>query len=100
MHISTLQHFYDFIEDNHGVEYRELLQDLIDSEINEETEKLKENIDIYSYGFNQALHHIDAYESKTDIRLDGFDSSNIVKAEKLDKKIYKWLNNPEYDAEV
>jgi len=96
----TLEHFYDFIEDNHGVEMREQLQKLIEEHVSRETQKLKDNIDIYSYGFNQALHHIDGYESETDIRLSGYDDSNILKAKRLDDKIYYWYNNPDYGVEI
>ena len=96
----TLEHFYDFIEDNHGVEMREQLQKLIEEHVSRETQKLQKNIKIYSYGFNQALHHIDGYESRTKIRLDDYDDSNILKAKRLDDKIYHYFNQPDYGVEI
>lgn len=100
MYINTLEHFYDFIEQEHGAKYSELLRELIADYLSEETQKLKDNIDIYSYGLNQALHHIDGYERITKVRLDDYDDSNILKAKRLDDKIYKWINKPDYFAEV
>ena len=100
MYINSLEHFYDFIEHEHGAEYSELLRELVADYLSEESQKLKDNIDIYSYGFNQALHHIYGYERITKVRLDNYDESNILKANRLDKKIYKWVNRPDYFAEV
>lgn len=99
-HIYTLEHFFDFVEDEHGTEYSDLLRKLIADYLSEETQKLKDNIDVYSYGFKQALHHIDGYERITKVRLDNYDESNILKANRLDDKIYKWINKPDYFAEV
>lgn len=99
-HIYTLEHFFDFVEDEHGTEYSDLLRKLIADHVSRETEQLQKNLKIYSYGFNQALHHIAGYESRTKVRLDGYDDSNILKAIRLDKKIYKWFNKPDYFAEV
>lgn len=95
----TLDHFYDFIYDKLGAEYSDRLKELVSEQVEKETEKLKENIDIYSEGFNQALRQIDEYETKNG-KLDGLNSDYILKAEKLDKKIYYWYDRPDYDVEV
>lgn len=95
----TLDHFYDFIYDKLGAEYSDRLEELVSEQIKKETEKLKEKIDIYSDGFNQALRQIDEYEAKNGT-IDNLDSDYMYKAIRLDKKIYYWYDKPDYDAEV
>lgn len=99
MDFYTLEHFYDFIYEKHGAETEETLRKLVADYVSEETQKLKENIDIYSCGFSQALHCIDEYEMKKG-KLEYLIDDAICKAERLDKKIYKYFNNPDYYAEV
>ena len=100
MHISNLDHFYDFLEQEHGIEHVELLKNLIKEHVSHETLQLQKNIEIYSLGLNQALHFMDGYERMTDIRLDDYDDSSILKAKRLDSKIYKCYNNPNFNVEV
>jgi hypothetical protein len=95
----TLDHFYDFIYDKLGAEYSDRLKELVSEQVEKETEKLKEKIDIYSEGFNQALYQIDEYETKNG-KLDDLSSDYIYKTKRLDKKIYYWYDNPDYDVEV
>ena len=102
--IANLNHLYDFLADTSGYENADAIEELIygciDENVSRETLPLKKNIEIYSDGFNQALHHIDGYESRTTVRLDGYDDSNILKAERLDNKIYKVYNKPNYSADI
>lgn len=95
----TLDHFYDFIYDKLGAEYSDRLKELVSEQVEKETEKLKEKIDTYHNGFRQALYQIDEYETKNG-KLNNLNSDYILKAEKLDKEIYYWYNNPDYDVEV
>lgn len=100
MYIYNLDHFYDFLEQEHGIEYVDMLKKFIAEYVSRETLQLQKNIKIYSYGFKQALHHIDGYERLTKVRLDEYDDSNILKAERLDNKIYECYNKPNFNAEV
>lgn len=95
----TLDHFYDFIYDKIGAKYSDRLKELVSEQIEKKTEKLKEKIDIYSEGFNQALRQIDEYETKKGT-LDNLNSDYIYKTKRLDKQIYYWYDNPDYDVEV
>ena len=98
--IYNLDHFYDFIEQEHGIEYVDMLKKFIAEHVSRETLQLQKNIELYSLGFNQALHHIDGYERITKVRLDEYDDSNILKAKRLDNKIYECYNKPNYSAEI
>lgn len=95
----TLDHFYDFIYDKLGAEYSDRLKELVSEQVEKETEKLKEKIDIYSMGFNQALGQIDEYEMQKG-KIEGLDSDSIFLAKRLDQKIYYWYDRPDYDVEV
>ena len=86
MEIFTLDHFYDFIRKEHGQECAELLENLIAENVSRETQKLKDNIDIYEEGFHQAITFLDIYEKKHG-SLDN-PPDLIVKAERLSNKIY------------
>lgn len=96
MFISTIDHYYDFIEKEHGYEYVEVLKDLIDEIVSRETEKLKDNIDIYEEGFGQALTFLDIYEEKHGKLENPYDL--ILKTKRLSDKIYSSPIN--YYAEV
>lgn len=95
----TLEHFYDFIYDKLGAEYSNRLKELVSKQVEKETEKLKEKIDTYHDGFKQALRQIDEYETKKGT-LDYLNDDYILQTENLDKKIYYWYDNPDYDVEV
>lgn len=97
MEIFTLDHFYDFIRKEHGQECVELLENLISDIVSRETQKLKDNIDIYEDGFTQALTFLDIYEEKYG-KLEN-PPDYIIQTKRLSKKIYE-TRNPNYYADV
>ena len=52
MYISNLDHFYDFIEQEHGIECVDMLKKFIAEHVSRETLQLQKNIELYSLGFN------------------------------------------------
>ena len=90
--IANLNHLYDFLAEIIGYEnadaIEELINDHVEENVSRETTSLMENIEIYSDGFNQALHWIDTYEEIYGTR-DNLVNDMILKAERLDNKIYK-----------
>lgn len=101
--IANLNHLYDFLADTIGYENADAIEELIygciDENVSRETSPLKKNIEIYSDGFNQALHWIDTYEEIYGTR-DNLVNDMILKAERLDNKIYKVYNKPDYSADI
>lgn len=98
--VNDLNDFYDAVKAEHGEEVADFLVELIGERIVQETDRLKENLDIYSRGFEQALFHKEFHERVTGNIFDQLDSEDIIKAEILNYKIYKDYNNPNYYARV
>ena len=98
--VNDLNDFYDAVKAEHGEEVADFLVELIGERIVQETDRLKENLDIYSRGFEQALFHKEFHERVTGNIFDQLDSEDIIKAEVLNYKIYKDYDNPNYYARV
>lgn len=96
--INDLNDFYDAVKAEHGQEVADFLVELIGERIVQETSRLKEYIDIYSRGFEQALFHKEFHEKVSGEIFDQLDSDDIIKAEVLNYRIYKDYNNPNYYA--
>lgn len=98
--VNDLNDFYEAVKAEHGEEVADFLVELIGERIMQETDRLKEQIDIYSRGFEQALFHKEFHERVTGNVFDQLDSEDIIKAEVLNYKIYKDYDNPNYYARV
>ena len=98
--VNDLNDFYEAVKVEHGEEVADFLVELIGERIIQETDRLKEQIDIYSRGFEQALFHKEFHERMSREIYDHLDSEDIIKAEVLNYKIYKDYDNPNYYARV
>lgn len=97
--ILTLEQFYDFIAKHHSYKYVDILDKLIRNHVARETQTLRDNIDIYSMGFEQAVDDIDYLQMRsndfTELNYD-----DVAKAERLNYLIYKDYFNPNYSAKL
>ena len=100
MYVNDLDGFYELIKESFGQEKADLFVELIGERIVQETSKLKEQIDIYSRGFEQALFHKEFHERMSGEIYDHLDSEDIIKAEVLNYKIYRDYDNPNYYARI
>ena len=98
--VNDLNDFYEAVKAEHGEEVADFLVELIGERIMQETDRLKEQIDIYSRGFEQALFHKEFHERMSGEIYDHLDSEDIIKAEVLNYKIYKDYDHPNYYARV
>ena len=87
--VNDLNDFYEAVKVEHGEEVADFFVELIGERIIQETSKLKEQIDIYSRGFEQALFHKEFHERMSGEIYDHLDSEDIIKAEVLNYKIYR-----------
>lgn len=100
MIVSTLDGFYNLIKKDYGQDNADLFVELVGEKIITETSRLKEQIDIYSRGFEQALFHKEFHERVSGEIFDHLDSEDIIKAELLNYRIYRDYDNPNYYARL
>lgn len=93
MDIYTLEHLYDFLRKEHGNEFVELTQKLIDEHVSRETFKIKNNVEILSDGFISAMYKLE--QNNIDYLVD-----TIIKADKLIDLIYTDIDKPNYEVDV
>lgn len=93
MEIFTLEHLYDFLRKEHGDEFVEIAQNIIDEHVSRETSKIKNNVEILSDGFISAMYRLE--QNNIDYLVD-----TIIKADKLIDLIYENIDKPNYEVDV
>jgi hypothetical protein len=97
-YINDLNDFHDLIKEDYDEETADFLVELVGERIVQETNRLKEYIEIYSKGFEQALFHKEFHERVSGNIFDHLDSEDIIKAEVLNYRIYRDYDHPNWYA--